>query len=153
MRQLELKIPPLIVLAIAAFLMWAIARAAPRWTLLYPARTLVAAALFLLGITVMVAGVRAFRRAHTTVDPRSPEDASQLVNSSVYRFTRNPMYVGMLFVLIAWMVLLSNLGAVVVPALFMLYITRWQIVPEERALAAKFGTQYETYRKSVRRWL
>jgi protein-S-isoprenylcysteine O-methyltransferase Ste14 len=63
------------------------------------------------------------------------------------------MYLGMLVVLIAWMALLSNVGTVVMPALFVLYITRWQIVPEERALAQKFGAEYELYRNSVRRWL
>ena len=152
MRQLELRVPPLIVLAIAALLMWAIARATPDWAIVYPGRRLIAAVLFVLGVAVMVAGVRAFHRASTTVDPRSPEQASQLVSGGVYRFTRNPMYVGMLAVLIAWMVLLANVGTVVGPALFALYITRWQIMPEERALAAKFGAEYAVYRNSVRRW-
>jgi protein-S-isoprenylcysteine O-methyltransferase Ste14 len=63
------------------------------------------------------------------------------------------MYLGMLIVLIAWMALLSNVGTIIIPALFALYITRWQIVPEERALAEKFGGEYEAYCKSVRRWL
>jgi protein-S-isoprenylcysteine O-methyltransferase Ste14 len=153
MRHLELKIPPLIVLAIAALLMWAIARATPRWTLPYPGRLLAAGALLVLGIAIMSMGVLAFRKASTTVDPRSPENTSQIVRSGIYRFTRNPMYLGMLIVLIAWMAWLSNVGAGVVPVLFALYITRWQIVPEERALAQKFGAEYEAYRNCVRRWL
>ncbi len=106
-----------------------------------------------LGIAVMSAGVLAFREANTTVDPRSPEDTSQIVGSGIYRFTRNPMYLGMLVVLIAWMAWLANVGAAVGPALFALYITRWQIVPEERVLREKFGVEYEAYRRSVRRWL
>src|SRR5678815_1380789 len=93
----------------------------------------------------MSMGVLAFRKASTTVDPRSPENTSQIVRSGIYRFTRNPMYLGMLIVLIAWMAWLSNVGAGVVPVLFALYITRWQIVPEERALAQKFGAEYEAY--------
>ena len=101
----------------------------------------------------MLMGVRAFREANTTVDPRAPENASQIVGSGIYRFTRNPMYLGVLVVLIAWTALLANVGAAVVPVLFALYITRWQIVPEERALAQKFGAEYEAYRNSVRRWL
>jgi protein-S-isoprenylcysteine O-methyltransferase Ste14 len=153
MQHLELKIPPLIVLAIAAGLMWAIARATPQWTLLYPGRLLTAATLLLLGVAIMLIGVLAFRKASTTVDPRSPQSTSQVVRSGIYRFTRNPMYLGMLVVLVAWMVWLSNAGAVAVPIFFALYITRWQIVPEERALAEKFGAVYESYRQSVRRWL
>jgi protein-S-isoprenylcysteine O-methyltransferase Ste14 len=153
MRHLELKVPPLLVVAIAALLMWALARATPRLTLPYPGRVVVAAALLVAGIAIIVMGVLAFRRASTTVDPRFPEKASNIVRSGIYRFTRNPMYLGMLVVLIAWMVLLANVGTVVVPALFALYITRWQIVPEERALAQKFGSEYEAYCKAVRRWL
>jgi protein-S-isoprenylcysteine O-methyltransferase Ste14 len=153
MRNLELKVPPLIVVAIAALLMWAVARAAPRLTLPYPGRVLVAAALLISGIAIILLGVLAFRKASTTVDPRFPENASHIVRSGVYRFTRNPMYLGMLVVLLAWMALLSNVGTIVIPALFALYVTRWQIVPEERALAEKFGAEYEVYCKSVRRWL
>ena len=153
MRQLELKVPPLIVVAIAALLMWAVARAAPRLTLTYPGRAFVAAALLIAGIAVVVMGVRAFHRASTTVDPRFPDKASHIVSSGIYRFTRNPMYLGMLVVLTAWMAWLSNVGAIVILALFALYITRWQIVPEERALAEKFGAEYEVYCKSVRRWV
>jgi len=153
MRYLELKIPPLIVLLIAALLMWAIARATPHWTLPYPGRRLLAAALLVLGIAIVLMGVLSFRKASTTVDPRSPETTSRIVSSGIYRFTRNPMYLGMLIVLIAWLALLANVGAAVVVALFAVYITRWQIVPEERALEEKFGAEYEAYRSSVRRWL
>jgi len=153
MRALELKVPPLIVVAISALLMWAIARATPTLTLRYPGRVLIAATLLVLGIAIVVMGVLAFRRSSTTVDPRFPEKASHVVKSGSYRFTRNPMYLGMLVVLLAWAAVLSNVATLVVPVLFGLYITRWQIVPEERALAAKFGAEYEAYRKSVRRWL
>jgi protein-S-isoprenylcysteine O-methyltransferase Ste14 len=153
MRRLELKIPPMILLAIAALLMWAIARAAPHLTRPYPGRVLLATALLVLGIAIIGMGLRAFRTASTTVDPRFPENASGVVSSGIYRYTRNPMYLGMLVVLLAWAAQLGNLATVVVPVLFALYITRWQIVPEERALAAKFGAEYEAYRRAVRRWL
>lgn len=153
MRQLELKVPPLLVVAIAALLMWAVARATPHLTLSYSGRALIAAAFLVSGIAIVLMGVLAFRKASTTVDPRFPENASHIVSSGIYRFTRNPMYLGMLVLLIAWMALLSNVGTLVIPALFALYITRWQIVPEERALAEKFGAEYEAYCKSVRRWL
>ena len=88
MQHLELKIPPLIVLAIAAGLMWAIARTTPQWTLLYQAG-FYSATLLLLGVAIMLIGVLAFRKASTTVDPRSPQSTSQVVRSGIYRFTRN----------------------------------------------------------------
>ena len=153
MRRLELKIPPMIVVTIAAVLMWAIARAAPHLTWPYPGRVLLATALLVVGIAIIAMGIRAFSRSRTTVDPRFPENASGIVSSGIYRYSRNPMYLGMLVVLLAWAAQLSNLATLVVPVLFALYITRWQIVPEERALAAKFGAEYEAYRRSVRRWL
>ena len=153
MRRLELKIPPMIVVAIAAALMWAIARAAPHLTRPYTGRALLAATLLVFGVAIITMGLRAFRRASTTVDPRFPENASRVVSGGIYRYTRNPMYLGMLVVLLAWVALLSNVAALVVPVLFALYITRWQIVPEERALAEKFGAEYEEYCKSVGRWL
>jgi protein-S-isoprenylcysteine O-methyltransferase Ste14 len=153
MRSLELKVPPMIVVVIAVVLMWAIARATPQLTRPYPGRVLVATALLVLGIAIVAMGLRAFRVSSTTVDPRFPENASRVVRSGIYRYTRNPMYLGMLVVLLAWMAQLSNVATAVIPVLFALYITRWQIVPEERALAQKFGAEYELYRKSVRRWL
>ena len=153
MRRLELKIPPMILVAISAALMWAVARAAPHLTRPFTGRVLLATALLIFGIAIIAAGLRAFHRSSTTVDPRFPENASGIVTGGVYRYTRNPMYLGMLVVLLAWVALLSNVATLVVPLLFALYITRWQIVPEERALAGKFGAEYEAYRRSVRRWL
>lgn len=123
MRRLELKIPPMIVVAIAAALMWAIARAAPRLTRPYTGRVLLAAALLIFGIAIIAMGLRAFRRASTTVDPRFPENASGVVSNGIYRYTRNPMYLGMLVVLLAWAATLSNVATLVVPVLFALYIT------------------------------
>ena len=153
MRRLELKIPPMILVAIAAAVMWAIARAAPQLAQPYAGRGLLAAVLLILGIAIIAMGLRAFSKSRTTVDPRFPENASGIVSTGIYRYTRNPMYLGMLIVLLAWAAMLSNVATLVVPVLFALYITRWQIVPEERALTQKFGAEYEAYCNSVRRWL
>jgi protein-S-isoprenylcysteine O-methyltransferase Ste14 len=106
-----------------------------------------------LGILIAGAGLVAFRRARTTANPMRPETASSLVTSGVYRWTRNPMYLGWLPILVGWAVYLQHPVPLLVVPLFMLYLTRFQIVPEERALAANFGTQFEAYRKRVRRWL
>jgi len=98
-------------------------------------------------------GVVSFRRAKTTVNPLRPEASAALVSTGVYSFTRNPMYLGMALVLFAWAAYLSSIWSLVGPVLFALYITRFQIVPEERALERLFGASFAEYKKRVRRWL
>jgi protein-S-isoprenylcysteine O-methyltransferase Ste14 len=75
------------------------------------------------------------------------------VCSGAYRFTRNPMYLGLLLVLFGWAAALSSALTLAGPVIFAEYISRFQIKPEERALAALFGSQYEQYKRRVRRWL
>lgn len=101
----------------------------------------------------MLSGVMAFRRARTTVNPLNPEAATALVIVGVYRYTRNPMYVGLATMLVGWAVYLAAPLALLGPPIFVLFIARFQIVPEERALAEKFGREFADYRKKVRRWL
>jgi protein-S-isoprenylcysteine O-methyltransferase Ste14 len=116
-------------------------------------RLAAAAAIGLVGIGFSAAGVLAFRRARTTVNPTTPEKATALVSSGAYRITRNPMYVGLAWVLVAWAVFLSSGWALLGVVAFVLYIGRFQIAPEERALAQLFGSEYAAYRARVRRWL
>jgi protein-S-isoprenylcysteine O-methyltransferase Ste14 len=87
------------------------------------------------------------------VNPLTPQATSTLVTSGVYRFSRNPMYVGLLFVLAGWGSYLANSLALLVLPLFVASMTRWQILPEERIMATKFGAEFEAYKRSVRRWL
>jgi protein-S-isoprenylcysteine O-methyltransferase Ste14 len=82
-----------------------------------------------------------------------PETATALVCGGVYTVTRNPMYLGLLVLLIAWAVYLSSAWALLGPLAFAVYITRFQILPEERALGTLFGAEYAAYRARVRRWL
>jgi protein-S-isoprenylcysteine O-methyltransferase Ste14 len=153
MHALELKIPPPVVALLAATVMWLASRAAPSLGFDVPARRMIAAGLALAGVVVSVMGVVSFYRARTTVNPMRPQAASSLVVSGVYRVSRNPMYVGLLLVLLGWAVLLSNVLAFAILPAFILYVNRFQIGPEETALAKMFGEQYATYRSRVRRWL
>jgi protein-S-isoprenylcysteine O-methyltransferase Ste14 len=150
---LALKVPPLVVVLITAGLMWLAARAVPAACVTLPARPLIAAAFAIAGLVVSVSGVAAFRRARTTVDPTSPAAASALVRTGIYAHSRNPMYLGFLLLLAAWSVQLSSLVAFVLLPGFVLYIDRFQIAPEERALASRFGREFEDYRSRVRRWV
>lgn len=138
---------------LAAAAMWAIERMVRPVSISLPYRTMIAAMIGMLGITVIVLGVVAFRSAKTTVNPLHPERASALVAEGVYRVTRNPMYLGMLLVLIGWAIYLANVAGVVVLALFVAYMNRFQITPEERALEVRFGSEFADYRRRVRRWL
>jgi protein-S-isoprenylcysteine O-methyltransferase Ste14 len=152
-RFLELRIPPPAVGLIIAGGMWIVA---PLYGVLQlPDLVRLTAALMLgaIGIAVAIGGVRSFQRARTTVSPLKPQSSTSLVSTGVYSFTRNPMYLGMVLALCAWAVYLSSMAALLGPVFFVLYITRFQIVPEERVLDQLFGAPFAAYRKRVRRWL
>jgi len=83
----------------------------------------------------------------------SEADIGERPLAGIYRFTRNPMYVGLALVLLGWAALLSSPWALLGPLVFVLYINRFQIAPEERVLSAKFGAAYTEYIARVRRWL
>ena len=153
MNALKLKIPPPVVALTVAALMWLIARAAPTLGFALPARRVLAACFALAGVSTAIAGVAAFRRVGTTVNPLRPEKASSLVVSGVYGVTRNPIYLGLLLVLIAWALLLSNILGLLLLPVFILYMNRFQIGPEEAALTSVFGPDFTTYKSRVRRWL
>ena len=131
MQSLELKIPPPLVALLVALVMWCIARytAAPAASDIV--RTPLAIALAVAGGAFDIAGLLAFRRAKTTVNPMKPRSASSLVDSGVYRVTRNPMYVGLVLFLLAWAMYLGSWWALLGPLAFAAYISRFQIVPEE----------------------
>jgi protein-S-isoprenylcysteine O-methyltransferase Ste14 len=153
MKTLELKVPPLPLAVGFAGLMWAIDHWLPMRTDRSMVRTAIAFAVFALAVSIVVTAVVGFRRARTTVDPFHPETASAIVTTGIYRITRNPMYLGFLLALAGWAVFLGNAASALMPLLFIGYMNRFQIAPEERALRTRFGTPYETYMRSVRRWI
>ena len=153
MRALELKIPPVVIVLLLAAAMFATARLAPAFGFHLPANRIIATGLAVSGVIVALLGVASFRRAGTTVNPLQPAAASQLVVSGIYRRTRNPMYLGMLLVLLGWGVFLGNGLAFIPAAAFIPLMNRLQIGPEERILAATFGPAFTAYQSAVRRWL
>ncbi len=153
MKALELKLPPVAVVLIIGVLMWSIARYLPIAPVLIAGKAIIAAVVALAGIALGVMGILIFRRAETTVHPSVPDKASAIVNSGVYRFSRNPMYLGLALILTGWAVFLGDAGNVILIAVFVAYMTQFQIKPEERVLEAKFGAAYSDYKSSVRRWL
>ena len=110
-------------------------------------------ALLVLALLIGLIAFFQFRRSRTTIDPRNPEKASKLVSSGIYGYSRNPMYLALLVMLLAWGLHLGNAFNILVAAGFVSYMTRFQIIPEERALASIFGNDYLTYKAKVPRWI
>ncbi len=151
MHILELKIPPAVTGAVTAMGMWFVSRALPTFSFV-PLRV-VAVGMGLTGVAITGSAMLSFWRAHTTANPMNPSSASFLVTSGIYGFTRNPMYLGLLFVLVGWALYLGNALAFLFLPAFILYMNRFQIEPEERALTALFGQEFVAYTFWVRRWI
>jgi len=149
---LELKVPPVALVFLFGALMWLVS-AYSVFTFALPWRSTVAALLCTVGVAIILSGVWSFRRAKTTVNPLTPDATTTMVTSGIYRFTRNPMYLGFLLVLTGWAFYLSNLLAFALLPPFVWYLNRLQIVPEERVLGAKFPQAFTAYKTSVRRWI
>ena len=152
-KTLELKLPPPVVMVLTGLAMWLLAAWLPAFDFEAPAREVLAFALVAVGLASGVAGILAFRRVGTTVHPQRPHTSTTVVHAGIYRFSRNPMYLGLLLVLAGFAVVLANLLAFALLPLFVAWMNRFQIGPEERALSAKFGAAYDGYRARVRRWL
>ena len=152
-RAFETRIPPPVITVTFGAAMWVLARYVSIGRFAEHPPWIAAIALFVLGFAVALWGVIAFRVHRTTVNPLRPEQASSLVTGGIYRITRNPMYLGMAILLVGWAVALAHLGTLPLVAAFVLTLTRVQIIPEERILQAKFGTEFEAYRRRVRRWI
>jgi protein-S-isoprenylcysteine O-methyltransferase Ste14 len=153
MQALETKIPPPIAALLFGLAMWLAARYLPALALSGGLRWTIACACAALGLSVALPGFWAFRKAKTTVNPMHPEAASSVVTSGIYGYTRNPMYVGLCALLAGWAVWLSGPWVLLGPLAFALFVTRFQIIPEERTMSSKFGREYDEYRRRVRRWL
>lgn len=154
MQALELKIPPLLLMLLFALAMWLLTPlSAPLSAPLALYTNVLAFCLAVTGIAVALAGVLAFRRAKTTVDPRVPQQSSSLVIVGIYRYSRNPMYLGFLLLLAAFACYLQSVVALAMLPLFVLYLNQFQIKPEERFLGQKFGQDFQVYMQQVRRWM
>jgi protein-S-isoprenylcysteine O-methyltransferase Ste14 len=153
LHALELKVPPPVIALLIGVAMWFASRGGPSVELALPVRALLFAGIALAGGATAFAGASEFKRARTTVNPFKPQNTSTLVTSGVYRLTRNPMYLGLLLVVFGWVAFLCSASALAGPVALVACISRLQIVPEERALSAKFGAEYTDYVARVRRWI
>ena len=153
MKALESKLPPPIMAFRAAAIMGGIAKAVPAIEVGAGLRFVAAAILATIGGIFAFSGFTAFGRPKTTTNPINIAEASALVTTGICRTTRNPMYLGLLMLLLAFAAYLAVPWALLGPLAFALFITRFQIIPEERVLEAKFGDACRAYQAQVRRWL
>jgi protein-S-isoprenylcysteine O-methyltransferase Ste14 len=153
MRALELKVPPPVVALACGAAIWQLARVLPPLAFDFPGRAPLAAAIALAGLSLDAVSLVRFVRQRTTANPLRPGNTRALVTGGLYRLTRNPMYLGLALVLTAWATYQGNAAGFAMLPVFVAYITRFQILPEERMLAAKFGAEYDAYRRAVRRWI
>lgn len=153
MYRLELKIPPAALVLLFALVMWIVSKMASWAIVQIPGKEWVAFALWMAGAALIGAGITALISAKTTANPLTPELSASIVTTGVYGLSRNPMYAGFLLMLAAWAAFLENIFPALLLPLFVLYMNRFQIIPEEKVLLNKFGEAYVRYLKSVRRWI
>ena len=107
----------------------------------------------ILGLACAIPSFKLFARYKTTISPLKPSDATALVTEGMYRYSRNPMYLGLLLLTIASTIWFGSWFGIIINILFIFLINFLQIIPEEEALLEIFGEEYEEYKKNVRRWI
>lgn len=151
MHRLELKVPPAVVAAVIAVGMWVVSYTLPAFA--YTWLPFLTVGLGFGGFAIIGVAMLSFWMEHTTVNPMKPSSVSILVTSGIYAHSRNPMYFGALLILASWALYLANALALLFLPAFILYMNRFQIQPEERALKARFGREYLEYMAQVNRWI
>ena len=151
--RLEIRMPPLALAAACALLMAGVARMLPGLRVDFPGRSLLATLVTLLGGVIALLGIREFHRARTTPNPLRPGAATTLVDTGIYAWSRNPMYLGFATALTGWTLFLAQPLALLVVAAFVLLMNRGQIGREEQALRTLYGPAFDEYCARVGRWL
>ena len=146
-------LPPPLALGLAALLAWLLDRGAPSLRVALPGQPGVAIALAVAGAALMLAAALSLAAARTTLDPTRPEKSTSLVRAGAFAMTRNPIYLGDVLLLAAWVAWLGQPLGLLPLAVFAAWLDRVQIAAEERALAQRFGADWQAYRRRVRRWL
>lgn len=149
---MRLKIPPGLVVLIFAGLMYLLDRFLPFGEFDFFGREVLIWVLAIAAVLVVIVAIRQFLKARTTINPLFPGRAAVLVSGGIYAYSRNPMYLAMLMLLLAWGLWLGNAFNTLVAALFVAYMNRFQIGPEEEVLSRTFGRQFQKYCTEVRRW-
>ena len=109
--------------------------------------------IIIIGLIIILSAIILFKKYRTTISPTNPSNATKLITSGIYKFTRNPMYLGLLFVLFGISIILNPIGGLLLIPLFILYLNFFQIIPEENAMVDLFKDEFFEYKKNVRKWI
>lgn len=145
------KIPPPIVTATFGLIIYFSKSFSPVYS--FENSNMISVIFLLFGLGIFSAAVQSFKKHKTTINPLSPDKASSLVNSGIFSYSRNPMYLGMLLILLSVSFKFNISGGLFISFLFKIYITKFQIIPEEKAMAKLFGEEFITYKNQTRRWI
>ena len=149
---MKLKVPPFLVFLAVGALMYMLAEVLPFGYFDFFGRKYLTIGLLVFAGIIGTMALLQFYKARTTIDPAHPAKAKKLVEEGIYAYTRNPMYLALLILLIAWGLWLGNAFNTLLAAGFVTYMNHFQIFFEERALAQLFGKRYRQYCLLVRRW-
>jgi protein-S-isoprenylcysteine O-methyltransferase Ste14 len=151
--MLKLKIPPPVYALIVAAFMWLLHDFFPVYQWVDVPWNKIGFVFIALGVSLDLFAVGLFLKAKTTINPLRPDNSQNIVETGLYRYTRNPMYLGMLWVLTGISIWFGSVSVLLGLPMFVLLITTQQIIPEEQTLTKKFGQSYLDYKHRVRRWL
>lgn len=152
MNFLNNKIPPPIILLLSGLAIWLL-RNEGALPIKHEVKAILGGGFVVLGIAFDLFGLMEFQKFKTTINPLNPNKTRAFVQTGIYSRTRNPMYLGMVFLLVGWSIInKASFGILIIP-LFMKYIETFQIIPEEKILTEKFGKKYQDYCEKTGRWI
>jgi len=144
------KIIPPVYLLISLLVMWLVRRFFPVYQFIEEPLAYAGIVPIFFGIAMAAISAGMFRNVGTGIEPF--DEATVLVTAGFYRFTRNPMYMGMFLMLVGFAFIMGSLGALLPIPVFFLIIRNNFVLGEERFLEATFGQHYLDYKSRVRRW-
>ena len=109
--------------------------------------------MIIIGLIIMLSAIILFKKYQTTITPLNPSNATKLITDGIYKYSRNPMYLGLLLVLFGISIVLNPIGGLSLIPLFILYLNLFQIIPEENAMVDLFKDEFLEYKENVRRWI
>ena len=121
--------------------------------ILFPNQEIASIIIFLIGMLILINPIFKFIKSKTTIDPIKFKKVNKLITSGIYKYSRNPMYLGLLMIVISTSIFYLNIFSIITPIVFVFWINRFQIKREEIFLKEKFGKEYMSYTTKTRRWI
>ena len=149
--HIETKIPPPLVALTFGFLINYTRDIFPKIEIRY--EIIFGSFMIIVGLIIILSAIILFRKYQTSITPLNPSNATKLITDGIYKCSRNPMYLGLLLVLLGFSIILNLIGGFFLIPLFILYLNLFQIIPEENAMVDLFKDEFLEYKKKVRRWI